>query len=428
MTSNDEKVFDKKSLKSTDRSREIKKDLSESINVALSSLDYTKCALVQDLLSRALQARSNLKGEISSIDMTIEQLNSRQDREKSRIMRLIDSKFETVHHALANHRINIASRDRQLSAIESELKSTLERFKTLEESQVIGLSSIINSLQEITPVVVDLKTFCFRLETDDFHVQKTRAPSTSLATTQTDALKVEENTELIGKLKDFHQRFEAQKTKITQLEASLSTKNKFKDTLSKSFVELDESQLSEESRWLFVQFKKAVDCEEENFMKSSIEAFFRDYFRRNSQKTSDSREISNLKSLLTNLEVKSAEVSSKLKELMSICKAVLSPECDQPVTLYMKKLEMKTKIREIEDLDINRHRANFDGPTKSYETPTIATSKFDTAKKKKRCVRCGASDPHAICSFEDTKYMTGQSGKTGNVVKCKRFELTHVFD
>ena len=83
--------------------------------------------MVQDLLTNALQARSTLKAELNSNESIKEQLETLKEREKTRIAKLIELKFETAQRALSNNRTDILSRDRQLSAIESELQATLER-------------------------------------------------------------------------------------------------------------------------------------------------------------------------------------------------------------------------------------------------------------------------------------------------------------
>lgn len=137
------------------------------MNLGFMGTDYTKNALTQDLLSSTLQARSKLKTELTANESTVAQLASIQTNEKSRIIKLIDLRFETVMKALTNNKTDILSRDRQLSAIESELQATLERNRILEDSQIVGLSTMIKSLQEIIPVIIDLKSFAFKLDIEE---------------------------------------------------------------------------------------------------------------------------------------------------------------------------------------------------------------------------------------------------------------------
>lgn len=394
------------------------------MNLGFMGTDYTKNALTQDLLSSTLQARSKLKTELTANESTVAQLASIQTNEKSRIIKLIDLRFETVMKALTNNKTDILSRDRQLSAIESELQATLERNRILEDSQIVGLSTMIKSLQEIIPVIIDLKSFAFKLDIEEkkpFLVKKTQS---SDMMTQTNMIKTDIAKDFAEKIKELHKTIEVQNSKILQLEENLHIKNKFKDTLSKSLCNLEESVLAPESKRLFCQLKQAVHCEEENFMKHSIEAFFNEYFNRSSQSSSIFKEVETLRKLVTIHEAKHLEISSRVKELIDLCKSMVSPECDQPVAMYMKKIELKNKIKEIETLDFNvRLPVTIFGTGKGETQHKTAIKET----KNKRCLRCGKEDPTTLCSFEETRFLTAEDGSKGETVKCKRFELSHLF-
>ena len=288
---------------------------------------------------------------------------------------------------------------------------------------------MIKSLQEIMPLVIDLKTFSFKIDTDDAVVRhgdgQVGRVRTTQVTTQTSPLQQDRLEELSLKIRELHDTCEAQKLKIAQLESGLSSKNKFKDTLSKS---LYKSMLTPESRRYFSQLKQAVHCEEENFMKCSIEGFFEDYFRRSTKSSSDLREIDSLRKMISLHESKQIETTSKFKELMNLCKGIISTECDQPVAMYMKKIEIKKTLKDLETFDPRIPLPNtlFSSATKSTDSQS-KHKLMPTDQKQSSCVKCGTDDPNMLCLVEETKLVNLNDGKEPQLVKCRRFEINHLF-
>ncbi len=296
------------------------------------------------------------------------------------LKRDLEAKFADLEQSLHDNLLVAHQRTLQLEDMEYELKYKQARATLLTKDQIEKLDEDIKLLEKpMSLELVEVKDLKFRLVLDfgsqqhrldhalfdagtytfdDNHAAGKKLPANLQRQTAHNLDLVSENCKLESIIEQYREENERLKAQFTQWKTTNCKLADLFAVLKAAFEDLrarlqaaDSTAASPSNSTAIHKVADAIDSREENYLRDSLREFVQLVCGSAARTAELEAAVRARDEELAGLRKSHELLDFELRDVMRTAQVICNPDSDQPVNLYQMKLELRHKLRQIEDFN-----------------------------------------------------------------------------